>query len=102
MDYCFVWEKTKIPSVCWLWFFSKQAVREFLLQANEIGRNSLLVWGLDLWSDKRKQFEDDTLPLRWGEKQYSYKMTCQEQLSPSVAKLPTEMENKLNWNNLPS
>lgn len=56
-----------------IFFFSKQAVREFLLQANEIGRNSLLVWGLDLWSDKRKQFEDHTLPLRWGEKQYSYK-----------------------------
>lgn len=76
--------------------FSKQAVRKFLLQANEIGRNSLLVWGLDLWSDKRKQFEDGTLPLGWGENKYSYKMTCQEQLSPNVAKLPTEVENKLN------
>lgn len=71
------------------------SVREFLLQVSEIGRD--LFVGLDLWSDKRKQFEDDTLPLRWGEKKtYSNKMTCQEQLSPNVAKVPTEMENKLN------
>lgn len=58
-------QNSKCLMIVIFFFFSKQAVREFLLQANEIGRNSLLVWGLDLWSDKRKQFEDDTLPLRW-------------------------------------